>query len=245
LKSSVLSTLYSENDAASTCTDPVWFPDSHRVLYSINHRWLQTEGRHEIYAIRTDSDQPELLFSTKQKWISAEDISPDGGFAALVGPGEKVASLLPLNGDHTPREILSGPYQKNQFRFSPDGRWLAYDSDETGRWEVYMTSFPSLKHKRQVSNTGGGQPHWRRDRQELLYLALNGKIMSVRVNVGGELETSVPLELFQSPLVSGDVDPTSKQFDVTGDGQKFLVPEVTEFRDPINLVFNWLPIVRQ
>ena len=148
--------------------------------------------------------------------------------------------MLPLTGDRTPHEILSGSYHKNQLHFSPDGRWLAYDSDETGRWEVYIASLPELKRKRQVSSNGGGQPQWRRDGRELFYLALDGKLMSVQVRGGSEIETGLPQELFQAQLASGDVDPGYQQYGLTGDGQRFLMPEVKDSRpDPINLVFNW------
>ena len=82
LKTGVLSTLYSEKDDAYMCTDPVWFPDSRRIMYSVNHRWLQTEGRHELYTLQTDSAQPELLFSAGKNWIFSEDVSPDGHVAA-------------------------------------------------------------------------------------------------------------------------------------------------------------------
>jgi len=165
--------------------------------------------------------------------------------------------LLPLTGD--PGQAGTGPQQagtegrkpvpflQTQFlerhaQFSPDSRWMAYVSSESGRTEVYVQSFPAGGGKWQVSTTGGVQPRWRRDGRELFYLTADGKLMVVPVRAGATFEAGTPALLFQTQLFGlGVATQYSQQYDVTADGQRFLLnvdlSEVTAA--PLTVVLNW------
>jgi hypothetical protein len=121
---------------------------------------------------------------------------------------------------------------------SPDGRWIAFNSDESGSWEVYIASFPDLRVKRQVSRGGGVQPQWRGDGQELFFLNTAGVMMSAGVSASPSLETTAPTRLF-----AANVDPSADfaQYAVTPDGRRFLVLDRGVRRpDTIHVLLHWL-----
>ncbi len=133
--------------------------------------------------------------------------------------------------------LLTNQYPKDKPRVSPDGRWVAYNSTESGRWEIYLVRFPGFMERRQISNNGGAQSYWRKDEKELFYLALDGTINSVEVKPGPPLKTSSPQPLFQTRIL---VNPQINQYAVTGDGQRFLLFEVPESgARTLNVVLNW------
>ena len=122
---------------------------------------------------------------------------------------------------------------------SPDGRWLAYASDVSGRYEVYVQSFPEGVGKRQVSNDGGNHPRWRRDGRELFYYAGDGKLMAAPVRSGESFEMDAAVSLFD--LRAGTLRAPFRPYAVTADGQRFLINEVveTEPNAPLTVVVNW------
>jgi len=126
-------------------------------------------------------------------------------------------------------------------RFSPDGKWVAYASTESGRWETYVTSFPEAHGKWQISTGGGNQPKWRGDGKELFYLSPEGKVMAAPVTTGTKFDAGTPIVLFQAN--PRDLVATSEQFtyDVTGDGQRFLINTQMKQTDnlPMSVVLNW------
>jgi hypothetical protein len=126
-------------------------------------------------------------------------------------------------------------------RISPDSRWIAYASDESGQWEVYVQSFPSPGAKQTVSVGGGAQPRWRQDGKALYYLAPNGSLMSVAVGAGEGLDVARPVPLFKAPI-SSDIIAFRNQYAVTRDGQRFLIDTAAE-RAPINVVVNWTALL--
>ncbi|MDA2923935.1 serine/threonine-protein kinase [Acidobacteria bacterium AH-259-L09] len=161
--------------------------------------------------------------------------SQDGRF--IVYDSARAVYALPLFEDRKPMVVLDIPFDKDEFHFSPDGQWIAYNSNESGRWEVYVASFPDLAERRQVSNAGGCQAVWRKDGKELFYLQLDGKLMAVDVKAGTTLETGIPKVLFQTGV---RVDPVFDQYCVRRDGQRFLLIEPAEGTAvPINIVLNW------
>jgi hypothetical protein len=118
-------------------------------------------------------------------------------------------------------------YTEDELHLSPDGRWVAFNSDESGRWEVYVASFPGFTSKQQLSGQGGVQPQWRADGRELFYLALDGTMMSVGVEFGREFVARAPATLFRT-----SADPTANrpQYVVTADGKRFLALDAGESR---------------
>lgn len=180
-----------------------------------------------------------LLESSQDKW--PENWSADGRFLTYVSPiGGRILGVLPLTGDQKPYSFIDTPFGKDEPQFSPDGRWIAYISDESGRDEIYVQSFPGPGQKIRVSTSGGGQPKWRRDGKELFYLGLDGVLVSVEIRSGPTLEASSPKPLFQTRI---NVAPTLDQYAVGLDGERFLVMAPSgdpSESPPIVVVLNWL-----
>lgn len=126
---------------------------------------------------------------------------------------------------------------------SPDGKWLAYGSDESGRYEVYLQSFPGGGGKRQVSTAGGNSPQWRADGRELFFHALDGKLMATAVQGGSSVTTTAPVALFEFAPGGNLITP---YYTVTSDGQRFLLSTLieTDATAPMAVVVNW-PLLLQ
>ncbi|HET6962832.1 MAG TPA: hypothetical protein VFJ27_10060, partial [Terriglobia bacterium] len=149
--------------------------------------------------------------------------------------------ILPLLGDRRPFTFQRTPFNETNARFSPDDRWVAFDSDESGTREIYVRRFEGSPEKTRVSTAGGTQPSWRRNGKELFYLAADSKIMAVSVKTGDTLEAGIPRPLFKIDSVVGIDSVGASEYDVTADGERFLVSmAVAEARSlPITLVVNW------
>jgi dipeptidyl aminopeptidase/acylaminoacyl peptidase len=136
--------------------------------------------------------------------------------------------------------IATTPFDEYDGRFSPDGRWVAYVSDETGRPEVYVQSFPPSGNRWTVSSGGGGEPRWRRDGREIIFQAADGVIMSVAVSASTRFESGVPKRLFavRTPTFG---NPYRMNLEVAGDGQRFLINTATGTIEtkPISVMVNW------
>jgi eukaryotic-like serine/threonine-protein kinase len=142
---------------------------------------------------------------------------------------------LPLAGDEKPRQLTSTPFTKEDARFSPDGRWIAYQSNETGRMEIYIQSFSKAPVKQQVSTRGGTRPRWRRDGKELFYLDPELTLTAVSVQISAtSVKVSGPTPLFQRPADS--------YYNVALDG-RFLM-DITTPR-PLTVITNWATSWRQ
>jgi Tol biopolymer transport system component len=132
--------------------------------------------------------------------------------------------LVPVGGG-TPTQFLTGGASQTNGQISADGKWVAYASNESGEWEIYVTTFPGAAGKWQVSRGGGTEPRWRNDGKELFYLGPTGTLMSVPVDATGTFSSGAPTPLFQvrgrAPISSTDLF----TYDVTKDGQRFLVNE--------------------
>ena len=143
--------------------------------------------------------------------------------------------------DRAVKPLLQAKWTVRNAQFSPDGRWMAYASDETGNMEIYMAPCPSGTGKWQVSSSGGQEPRWRQDGKELFYLSPDGKMMAVDVKTGMSFEAGAPKALFQThrrqPVSAQDVF----SYDLSGDGQRFLViTKVDEGKTaPLAVMLNW------
>lgn len=149
--------------------------------------------------------------------------------------------MLPLGGDPKPVPVLQTEFNEGCGVFSPDGHWIAYCSDESGRFEVYVRSFSEggaavTAGKWPVSTAGGVRPRWRRVGKELFFVALDGKLMAVHVKAGPTFEAGVPVVLFD---IRGTFD---VRYDVCLDGQRFLISRanVGGTPQPVNICTNWL-----
>ena len=152
--------------------------------------------------------------------------------------GQKTAIdlwLLPLEGDRKPIPYLQTPFNDTAGAFSPDGRWMAYDSDESGQNQIYVQTIPASGAKYQISSEGGTQPQWRRDGKELFYVSADQKLMAVPMSLDARVEAGTPQALFTSVGAAG--------YAPSRDGQRFLVnvPAGAEgaAAPPITVVLNW------
>jgi eukaryotic-like serine/threonine-protein kinase len=165
--------------------------------------------------------------------------SPDGlafVYRVSVSSGNSDLWLKPASGP--PRALITSPFTENYAEFSPDGRWLAYVSEESGAAEVYVTSFPVGQGKWRVSPNGGTLPRWRADGRELYYMSLPGEIMAVPVNASGpSFEADVPTMLFPTRMSRA----AGYQYIVSADGSRFLINETLPRAGTpsIEIVANW------
>jgi hypothetical protein len=143
--------------------------------------------------------------------------------------------------DHIAKPLFQGTGTVRNGQFSPDGRWIAYSSSESGQTEVYVSPFPSLSNKWQISSAGGSEPRWKADGKELFYLSAEGKMMSVPVGKGANFEAGQPVALFEThrrqPMSVLDFF----SYDVSPDGQKFLLATKVDedTTAPLGILMNW------
>jgi Tol biopolymer transport system component len=210
--------------------DAIWSPDGQQVLFQSNRNGTADLFRKAL----GDAAAEMLLDSGEPNW--PEDWSPDGQFVIFVRNNGKEVYALDLKQQERPPKLLyETPFQKDELHVSPDGEWIAFSSEESGRWEVYVASFPDFARKRQISSAGGVQPIWRADGKELFYLQHDGSMMSVQIQLGSTIEADSPQALFTSAIA---VNPQWNQYCVTADGQRFLMIEPEE-NEQINVVTNW------
>jgi hypothetical protein len=149
-----------------------------------------------------------------------------------------------MTGDAPQSWYLQTPANEGQARISPNGRWMAYTSDESGRQEIYVQSFPVPGNKRRISSNGGSWPRWRGDGAELIYVAPAGLITSVAVNSGDRFTAGAPTPLFRSNALGGAVG-IVEPFEVSLDGQRFLMLVSPPAPTSISLILNWPAILKQ
>jgi len=213
-------------------SDPVWSPDSRYVAFNLLPNG-GTDPPFLVQKIEIGNQQPHLIYGDDLRhWV--EDWSPDGRF--LVAHDTKTVSRLPLTGDMKPQAVYSSSFLKDAFHLSPDGHLIAYGENRSGRWEVFVASFPSFQEIKQVSAAGGAQPRWRADGRELFFIDNEGQMMAVTVERGSP-QVGVPKKLFDTGLIP---DPTLNQYAVVGDGLKFLVLEPRKgFLETYYVILNW------
>jgi eukaryotic-like serine/threonine-protein kinase len=172
-------TRYTFTNNTSRC--PVWSPDGSQIAFSVDH-----SGGTDIMVVGADSAGSEKRLFTSPTLKRPTDWSPDGKYLLLtetqVGNG---VSLLPMSGAGETKEFLPQKENTNDAHFSPDGRWVAYTSQESGRFEVFVTQFPGPQGKWQVSTQGGSQVRWRRDGKAIFYWAIDHTFMEAQVEAQG------------------------------------------------------------
>jgi Tol biopolymer transport system component len=219
----------------------VWSPDGNRLVFNSRRK-----GEIDLYQRAADGTGEELLFAsdleeTPSSW------SLDGRFLLFHTYGDPKTKadvwVLPLEGARKPLPLLQTEFTERRGQFSPDGRWIVYTSDESGREEVYVAAFPGPGGKRRVSTAGGIFPRWRG--KEIFYLTTDNKLMAAEVNAQGTaLKVGAVRALFEFRPASVTA---AYPYDVTTDGQRFLInPAVEQSASaPITLVQNWTAGVKK
>jgi Tol biopolymer transport system component len=222
---------------------PVWSPDGARIAFG-----SLRDGLMNVYQKLSSGagEEDPLLKSGEAKYPT--DWSPDGRFLLYTTLAGDVW-LLPLSGDRKPVSFLWTPFIENWARFSPDGRWISYQSNASGRQEIYVKPFregsaPGSTGVWQVSTDGGTDPQWRRDGKELFYLAPDRRLMAVEVKAGATFEAGAPRPLFALRTLAVSfvfTVSTPSNYTVSADGQRFLVNSPLEdvAPSPIQVVMNW------
>jgi Tol biopolymer transport system component len=214
--------------------DPLWSPDSRRVIYTV------PDGKEPgIREVVIGAGDTSVFGDGRANFL--DDWSRDGKLLVYHTQGGNDISVLPLSGDRKPQVVFQTPFQKDQLRLSPDGRWVAYTSFESANQpEVFLAAFPSFTDRRQISTGGGLMPLWRKDGGELYYVSLDRRVIATEVKAGLTIQVKA---LFQLP--GGlNISATNYVWAVTGDGQKFLLREPAGTSnsgaiEPINIVINW------
>jgi eukaryotic-like serine/threonine-protein kinase len=229
--------------------NPIWEPSGGRIVWSST----RDSGVINLYqkAASLAGEDTLLLKSEPEHGKLATDWSRDGRFLIYRQNDPQTKSdvwVLPMagNGEAQPFPVLRTEANEVGAALSPDGRWLAYASDESGRYEVYVRSFPGGGSQRQVSTGGGNHPRWRRDGRELFYYAADGKMMAVPVERAERFEVGAALALFE--FRAGNVlTGLRAPYAVTADGQRFLINAVvdTEPNAPLTVVVNWAAEVKK
>jgi len=212
--------------------DPSWSPDERSLAFT-----SARIGRETVFRKDLVSGVEEPITDIADP-VAVDEWTPDGRFILFRTFGKAIYAM-PTAGDRKPRMISDTPGSKDQSHLSPDGRWIAFNADESGGWEVYVARFPDFSGKRQVSNRGGTQPLWRGDSRELFYLSPQGMLMAVEMRSADNTQPSVPRPLFQTSLTPGA---GVGQYAVTPNGQRFLIADpATKDDQSITLILNWTP----
>jgi serine/threonine protein kinase len=215
-------------------TTPVWSPDGSKVAFTSNR-----DGSFNVYQKNSSGVGQDEPLDKDQRVKVARDWSHDGRY--LVEEVDRSAKtgiavwVLPLFGDRKPVPYLESVFDEGFPKVSPNGQWLAYQSNETKRNEIYVQSFPKPGGKWQVSTDGGTSPVWSRDGKELFFLGANGKMMAVdvRSGAGNKFDNGLPKPLFDLP--NGALS-----FDVNRDGRFLIAAPVEQTSGaPITVVVNW------
>lgn len=220
--------------------NPTWSPDGKRIAFTSDRK-----GHRDIYQKSASGiGQDELLIdATKGDQVAIHDWSGDGKTILFHTLGQKYHAgniwMLSLDGNRKPSLVIESQFETTNARLSPNGRWIAYSSNESGKFEIYIQSFPPSNIKWQLSTHGGDEPQWRRDGKELFYLAGNNRIMAVDVKTeSSDFQAGIPKPLFElhrTPALRRN------HYVVAANGQRFLVVSPLEetTSSPITVVTNW------
>jgi Tol biopolymer transport system component/DNA-binding winged helix-turn-helix (wHTH) protein len=224
--------------------NPVWSPDRHRIAFSSNR-----DGVYDLYVKTTSSPETQLLLKTNDS-KSASSWSRDGRHllyrnAPSPDSGYDIWAL-PFDDNGKPGTafpVVQTRAEEREAEFSPDGKWIAYQSTESGRSEVYVQPFPSVTDsvRLPVSTNGGAQPRWGSD-SELFYIALDGQLMAVPIRYSGngrEIRPDTPVSLFPTGVGGAVHSNDRQQYVVAEDGKRFLMNTLSEANSPITVILNW------
>ncbi len=216
--------------------DPLWSPDGTRIAFNSNR-----SGTFDLYVKDASGAGEEQLLLAAGETVTPCDWSRDGRFIALMRLGADTGWdiwALPMDGSGDAFPVVQTPFFEGRPRFSPDGCWIAYQSDESGRDEIYVRQFPGPDGRWQVSTSGGRNPWWSADGREIFYLDGAENMVSVAVRAADVFTAALPEVLFKSWLYRGFF---RNRYVMTSDGERFLMmsPPKSQIIPPITVVLNW------
>jgi Tol biopolymer transport system component len=226
--------------------NPVWSADGKQILFSSNR-----SGQYDIYQQAADGlGSADLVLQSKDQAKYINDLTTDGRYAIFDRGGASNGTALwtlPLFGDRKPSAFIDGGgIRAVSAQFSSNGRFVVYASNETGRNEIYVQTFPQPTGKWQISVSGGTDPTWRRDGKELFFLSPDEKLMAVDVNTNaGTFQAGIPQELFQAQTIPAWY--WRNIYVPSADGQRFmmLTPAIDAKPAPITVVVNWTATLKK
>lgn len=221
---------------------PAWMPSGDAIFFTSDH-----EGPRSIYrkAVSGVGGEPRIL-SDESDGATVESVTPDGRYLLFSRPTQTSAwdiFMLPLDGPQASRKpspVVSTVANDLHAKPSPDSRFIAYTSDESGNEEIYVQTFPAAAGKWQISTAGGDQPRWRADGRELFYVSRESKMMSVPVSAIGGFQAQRPVALFPVSMPVAGATTFQNNYVVMPDGQRFLVITASQdqMKSPITVVMN-------
>ena len=226
---------------------PIWSPDGLRIVFPS----LRAGQRHIYEGLVDSSGSPSPVLETPLNKFP-KDLSRDGRYLVYelneTNGNLRDLWILPLFGDRQPRALVSTRAEESDGRFSPDGNWLAYSSNQSGRNEVYLQRIDAEVGARlQVSVDGGYFPRWRGDGRELFYVTPDRMMATVTVELGNRPALGVPRQLFKVAISDPNLQPFTSKYDVSRDGQRFIVHELInqDERESLTVVVNWRALLAQ
>jgi Tol biopolymer transport system component/predicted Ser/Thr protein kinase len=217
-------------------SNPAWSHDGSQIIFTST----QTGNRDIYEKAASGLGASQIVFASKDQQKSVDDWSPDARYVVYDTTSPGSLWILPLFGDRKPFLFVQGATEAREARFSPNGRYIAYSSNETGSYEVYVQSFPDRGGKWQVSSGGGQHPEWRHDGKELYFIS-SGKLVAVDVSSdGAQFQSGVPKPLFAVDF-RPDRGSGNGVYAVSADGQRFLAVTNVEQQtiEPATVVMNW------
>ena len=224
-------------------TAPVWAPDGSRIAYGTSDLGTEVKLTTGLEKERIIAERPAAELPLGGNLVLPNSWSRNGEYVITTnsGTGQEPSYLALLKiGDQKPVRMLTGKGNQTNGQISPDGKWLAYVSDESGGWNIYATTFPSAAGKWQVSVGGGTEPRWRDDGKEMFYLDPTGMLTAVSISAGATFSSGTPQPLFRvrprPPISNTDLF----SYDVSKDGSRFIVNRYVKPSSvpPLDIVLN-------
>ena len=221
--------------ALSLDFNPIWSSDGRQIFYQSNNS--------SIYSRSTTDGTPEQPLLKERTMVYPVAVSPDGSvllYTRATGPSVDLW-YVSLGADRTPHPFVQTAFQELDGQFSPDGKWVAYQANDAGHFEIYLRPFPGPGERIQVTSSGGQYVRWAKNGSELFYVAADHRLTSVRVTSGanGRPVLGAPVPLFLTEFEAGLLP--RQQYVVSPDGQRFLINAATDVIEPssITLILNW------